>query len=366
MKIREIVNALERFAPLPLQDDYDNSGLQIGLTETEATGALLCLDVNEDVVQEALELGCNLIVSHHPLIFSPLKSITGKNYIERCVIKAIKNDISIYSAHTSLDNAPYGVSYKMATILGLKSINVLAPKEGALIKLVVYVPNSYADRVREVLFESGCGHVGYYDRCSFNAQGIGTFRAEKGSEPYIGQIGESVSQPETRIETVFPLHLKEKVLKALLAVHPYQEPAYDLISLKNGWENAGCGVIGNLPLALSERDFLRKILNLFGAVVLKHNEFRQKNVVRVALCGGSGAFLIDEAIKSKADAFVTGEIGYHRLFGHRDTIFLVETGHYESEQFTVDLLKEILKSSFPAIRVMKSGVGTNPTEYFFN
>ncbi len=365
MKIREIVNALERFAPLPLQDDYDNSGLQTGFTEAEATGALLCLDIDENVIQEAIDLGYNLIISHHPLIFYPLKSITGKNHIEKSLIKAIRNDITLYSAHTNLDNAPFGVSYNMASILGLNNIEVLSPKKEALLKLVVYVPDSFVDKVREALFASGCGSIGNYDQCSFNSKGTGTFRPGNNSDPFIGKIGESASINETRIETIIPLHLKHKALKALLAAHPYQEPAYDFIMLENSWKQAGSGVIGELPLALSETDFLNKIKHQFKADVIKHNALRGQSIAKIAVCGGSGAFLIDKALKSGADAFVTGEIGYHRFFGYDRSMLLIEMGHYESEQFVVELLENILQNSFPKFPIRKSKVKTNPAKYYF-
>ena len=246
MKIKEIVNALEIFAPLPLQDGFDNAGLQIGLTDAEATGALLCLDVTEAVVDEAVTLGYNLIVSHHPLIFKGYKSITGKDYVERCIMKAIKNDISIFSMHTNLDNAPQGVNYKIAEKIGLQNIRILDPKENALLKLVTFVPAKMAGIVRQALFEAGCGCIGNYDACSYNVEGEGTFRAQEGTHPYCGKIGELHKEPETRIETILPAYLRSAVTKALLAVHPYEEPAYDFYPLANTWNQVGSGIIGEL------------------------------------------------------------------------------------------------------------------------
>ncbi|MDE6986029.1 MAG: Nif3-like dinuclear metal center hexameric protein, partial [Bacteroides acidifaciens] len=228
MKIKEIVSALERFAPLPLQDGFDNAGLQIGLTEAEATGALLCLDVTEAVLDEAIALGYNLVISHHPLIFKGYKSITGKDYVERCILKAIKNDIVIYSAHTNLDNAQGGVNYKIAEKIGLKNLKVLEPKENSLVKLVTFVPNAQADAVREALFAAGCGSIGNYDSCSYNLKGEGTFRANEGAHPFCGTVGELHREDEVRIETILPVYKKAEVVKALLSVHPYEEPAFDL------------------------------------------------------------------------------------------------------------------------------------------
>ena len=260
MKIKEIVNALEMFAPLPLQDGFDNAGLQIGLTDAEATGALLCLDVTEAVVDEAVTLGYNLIVSHHPLIFKGYKSITGKDYVERCIMKAIKNDITIFSMHTNLDNAPQGVNYKIAEKIGLQNIRILDPKENALLKLVTFVPAKMAGIVRQALFEAGCGCIGNYDACSYNVEGEGTFRAQEGTHPYCGKIGELHKEPETRIETILPAYLRSAVTKALLAVHPYEEPAYDFYPLANTWNQVGSGIIGELKEPETETDFLKRYL----------------------------------------------------------------------------------------------------------
>ena len=235
MKIKQIVSALERFAPLPLQDGFDNAGLQIGLTEAEATGALLCLDVTEAVLDEAIALGYNLIISHHPLIFKGYKSITGKDYVERCILKAIKNDIVIYSAHTNLDNAQGGVNYKIAEKIGLKNLKVLEPKENNLVKLVTFVPYAQADAVREALFAAGCGNIGDYDSCSYNLKGEGTFRAKEGTHPFCGIIGELHHEEEVRIETILPSFKKAETIKALLAAHPYEEPAFDIYPLLNDW-----------------------------------------------------------------------------------------------------------------------------------
>lgn len=237
MKIKEIVSALERFAPLPLQDGFDNAGLQIGLTDAEATGALLCLDVTESVIDEAIAMGYNLIISHHPLIFKGYKSITGKDYVERCILKAIKNDIVIYSAHTNLDNAPGGVNFKIAEKIGLKNVRVLEPKENNLVKLVTFVPAAQADAVRNALFSMGCGHIGNYDSCSYNLEGEGTFRAQEGSNPFCGNIGELHHEKEIRIETILPAYKKGEAIRTLLAMHPYEEPAFDIYPLQNAWQS---------------------------------------------------------------------------------------------------------------------------------
>ena len=312
MKIKEIVSALERFAPLPLQDGFDNAGLQIGLTEAEATGALLCLDVTEAVLDEAIALGYNLVISHHPLIFKGYKSITGKDYVERCILKAIKNDIVIYSAHTNLDNAQGGVNYKIAEKIGLKNLKVLEPKENCLIKLVTFVPDAQADSVREVLFAAGCGNIGNYDSCSYNLKGEGTFRAKEGTHPFCGTIGELHHENEVRIETILPIYKKAEVIKALLSVHPYEEPAFDLYPLQNDWLQAGSGIVGELDESETELEFLKRIKKIFEVGCVRHNKLTGREIQKVALCGGAGAFLGESGVVGvrgvdHAAVFLVGE-----------------------------------------------------------
>ena len=363
MKIKQIVSALERFAPLPLQDGFDNAGLQIGLTEAEATGALLCLDVTEAVLDEAIALGYNLVISHHPLIFKGYKSITGKDYVERCILKAIKNDIVIYSAHTNLDNAQGGVNYKIAEKIGLKNLKVLEPKENNLVKLVTFVPYAQADAVREALFAAGCGNIGDYDSCSYNLKGEGTFRAKEGTHPFCGTIGELHHENEVRIETILPIYKKAEVIKALLSVHPYEEPAFDLYPLQNDWLQAGSGIVGELDESETELEFLKRIKKIFEVGCVRHNKLTGREIQKVALCGGAGAFLLPQAIRSGADVFITGEIKYHDYFGHEEDILMAEIGHYESEQYTKEIFYSIIRDLFPNFALQLSKINTNPIKY---
>ena len=363
MKIKEIVSALERFAPLPLQDGFDNAGLQIGLTEAEATGALLCLDVTEAVLDEAIASGCNLIISHHPLIFKGYKSITGKDYVERCILKAIKNDIVIYSAHTNLDNVPGGVNFKIAEKIGLKNVRILDPKESSLIKLVTFVPSAQAEEVRNALFTAGCGCIGNYDSCSYNTEGEGTFRAQEGSHPFCGTVGELHRETEVRIETILPEYKKGEVIRALLSKHPYEEPAYDLYPLHNSWAQVGSGIVGELEEPESELEFLKRIKKIFEVGCLKHNKLTGRLIQKVSLCGGAGAFLIPQAVRSGADVFITGEIKYHDYFGRETDILLAEIGHYESEQYTKEIFYSIIRDLFPNFALQFSKVNTNPIKY---
>lgn len=363
MKIKEIVSALERFAPLPLQDGFDNAGLQIGLTDAEATGALLCLDVTEAVLDEAIALGCNLVISHHPLIFKGYKSITGKDYVERCILKAIKNDLVIYAAHTNLDNAAGGVNFKIAEKIGLKNVRVLEAKENALLKLVIFVPTAQADEVRKALFAAGCGCIGNYDSCSYNIAGEGTFRAGEGTRPFCGKAGELHVEKEVRIETILPAYKKAEVIKALLSKHPYEEPAFDLYPLQNSWQQAGAGIIGELEKPETELEFLKRIKKTFEVGCLRHNKLTGREIQTVALCGGAGAFLLPLAIGNRADVFITGEIKYHDYFGHDTDILLAEIGHYESEQYTKEIFYTIIRDLFPNFAVQMTKVNTNPIKY---
>ena len=363
VRIKDIANALEMFAPLPLQDGFDNAGLQIGLTEAEVAGVLLCLDVTEAVVDEAVASGCNLIVSHHPLIFSPLKRITGTNYIERCVIKALANGIAIYSAHTNIDNAPGGVNYRIAAKLGLQNVRILVPKEDALLKLAVYVPTSAADAVRSALFAAGCGNIGNYDSCSYNIDGFGTFKANEGCNPFCGETGKLHRELEVRIETVLPAYLKSKVIAALLKAHPYEEPAFDIYQLKNGWDSVGSGVIGELSAECGEAELLQCVKDKFNVGCVRHTPLLGKRVKRVALCGGAGGSFAGAAMAAGADVYITGEARYHDLFNYAGRMVVAVIGHYESEQYTMDIFREIIEKACPGVKVLATTVNTNPVNY---
>jgi len=359
-KLKEIATALEKFAPLPLQDGYDNAGLQIGLTDAEITGVLLCLDVTEEVIDEAVTLGYNLIISHHPLLFRPLKRITGANSVERCVIKALSKGIAIYSAHTNLDNAFGGVNHHIATKLGLKNVRTLVPKENSLLKLVTYVPVAQADEVRKALFEAGCGAIGNYDACSYNVEGQGTFRAGEGCTPFCGRIGELHTECEVRIETILPAYIKSRVVRSLLNAHPYEKPAYDIYPLLNDWNRAGSGVIGELDDECDEQEFLLRIKETFSAGCVKHTPLRGRKIKKVALCGGAGASFAGAALAAGADLYLTGEARYHELFDNTDKMLYAIIGHYESEQYTTEILHKIVTQNFPVLPVSTTTVCTNP------
>lgn len=363
MRIKEVIQTIEQLAPLPLQESYDNSGLQVGDANREVTGILLCIDVTEDVIEEAVSLGCNLVISHHPIAFRPFKSLTGKNYVERCMIQAIRNDIALYAAHTNLDNARGGVNYKLAEMLELQNVKILQPLENALLKFVTTVPLQHAESVRNALFNAGAGYIGNYDSCSYNLSGEGTFRAKEGANPHIGEIDRLHFEPEVRIETVIPVMKKEEVLRALLAVHPYEEPVFDFYPIANNWPQHGSGVVGVLPEPMPEQEFLYLLKDIFNLPTIQHTKLQGKEIRDVALCGGTGAFLIPKAIAYGADAFITGEAKYNDFFDVEGRILLTVVGHYESEICTKEIFFDLISRKFPTFALHKSAFDANPVKY---
>ncbi|HUZ61851.1 MAG TPA: Nif3-like dinuclear metal center hexameric protein [Hanamia sp.] len=364
MKIKEIYKYLESTAPLNFQENYDNAGLLIGNDETECTGILISLDVTEAIVEEALQKKCNLIVSHHPIIFKGIKKLNGKNYVERTVVSAIKNDIAVYAIHTNLDNVLDGVNKKIAEKLGLQNCSTLLPKEQILQKLVTFSPVNNADAVRNALFQAGAGAIGKYDECSFNINGSGTFRANEGSQPYVGKIGESHVENEVRIEVIFPSFLQKKIIQSLKAAHPYEEVAFYIHALENVQENIGSGLIGELQEDATETQLLNKVKTDFHLSVIKHTPLLNKPVRKIAVCGGAGIFLLNNAMAAGAQVYITSDIKYHEFFDADAQILLADIGHYESEQFTTELLAELLQQKFPNFAVRKTEMNTNPVTYF--
>lgn len=360
MRISEITDWLDRQIPLGLQADYDNSGLQTGDIGEEASAALLCIDVTEKVVDEAYARGCNLIISHHPVIFNPLKKVTGNTEAERVIIKAVRNNITIYSAHTNLDSLRDGVSSRMAMKLGLKNVEVLEPVRGRLVKLVAFVPHSHLKLVRDALFQAGAGHIGNYDSCGFSGDGTGTFRGNENSNPFAGEKGSLHAEPEVRFETIMPSFLISTVIKALIETHPYEEPAFDIYPLLNEWKTAGMGCVGTLEKEINESDFLSLCKSTFSPCCLRHTAFRGKEIRKVALCGGAGVSLLEKAIDAKADAFVTGDVKYHQFAAAAADILLVDAGHFETEKFATEIFHELLTKKFPNFALRFSETISNP------
>lgn len=364
MQISAIIGFLESLAHPSLQESYDNAGLITGDPSWNCTGIICSLDATEEVINEAIGKKCNLVVAHHPIIFSGLKKINGKNYVEKAVIAAIKNDIAIYAIHTNLDNVMHGVSGKMADLLGLQNRSILSPRSSTLKKLFTFVPVDKVETVKQAIFSAGGGNISNYSECSFTVEGVGTFKAGPGTDPYVGKIGEQHKEKEGRIEVIFPAHLEAAIIKAMIASHPYEEVAFDVVSLDNRHPAVGSGLVGELANPMDEKAFLAELKSIFKLKFLRHSPLTRKMIKRVALCGGAGSFLISKALATGADAYVTADMKYHEFFDANGKLLVTDIGHYESEQFTIDLLAEYLDQKFPTFAVLKTGVMTNPVNYF--
>lgn len=365
MKISAITSYLERIAPLSYQESYDNSGLIVGNPNDTVQRVLIALDCTEAVVDEAIEKGCGLIITHHPIVFKGLKKFNGKNYVERVVLKAIKNDIALYAIHTNLDNVLGGVNSKIAEKLGLENTAILNPKSGLIKKLTVFVPRTHVESVRTALFEAGAGAIGDYDECSFNSIGYGTFRAGQDANPTLGEIGQQERVEETKIEVVFPSFKERSILVAMYSAHPYEEVAHDLITLENTLHQVGSGIIGNLPSGQTEAEFLGYLKEKLNLSVIRHTPYLDKEVVRVAICGGAGSFLLEHAKRSGANVFVTGDFKYHEFFDAEDSLVIADIGHFESEQYTQELLFDLLHEEFVDLPLLLTEVNTNPVKYYY-
>jgi dinuclear metal center YbgI/SA1388 family protein len=363
MKISDICTYLDCRIPLSFQESYDNSGLQVGNSDGEINSAMISFDVTEDVVDEAIKKGCGLIISHHPLFFDKIKSITGRTVTDRIIIKAIKNNISVYSAHTNLDIINGGVSFKMASLLGLKDIKVLSPSKDKLLKLVTYVPENHLENVRKALFDSGAGKIGNYDCCCFTSQGVGSFRPGENTKPFVGEKGKIHFENEIKIEIVLLAFLKEKVVNALMKAHPYEEVAYDIIKLENKYAYAGLGCVGNLPENMDAKDFLNFLSAKFDAKGIRYSGIASKKIKRVSVCGGAGISLLNDAVESGSQAFVTGDVKYHNFFDVDNRLLLVDVGHFESEKFSTEILYDLIIKKFPKFAVRFSETNTNPINY---
>lgn len=361
----DIARALESAAPRALQEDYDNSGLLVGSTDQQLKGVLLSLDVTEEVLQEAVHKGCNMVVAHHPIIFSGLKNLTGQNHVQRCVQMAIKNDIAIYAIHTNLDNVlRSGVNEALAKLLGLEQVKVLSASKDQLVKMVTFVPVAHAEAVRQAMFQAGAGHVGEYDACTFNLQGTGTFRPSELANPRVGERGAINRVAEERIELIMPAWREPAVLKALKEAHPYEEVAYNVHALKNDCADYGAGAIGQLRTKMKGGEFLEMLKEQLQLKVIRHTPMAEE-VKKVALCGGSGSFLLPKALAAGADVFITGDFKYHQFFDHENRIMIADIGHYESEKHVPMLLHDILSEKFPTFALLLSEVNTNPVRYFY-
>ena len=363
MILSDITSYLNSQIPLSLQESYDNCGLLIGDLNEEISSALICLDVTQEVMNEAIEKKCNLIISHHPMIFTGIKSLTGRTDTEKLVIRAIQNKIAVFAIHTNLDNHYEGVNKTLCNKLGVVNAEILKPMPDKLRKLVTFCPSSHAGQVRDAIFVAGAGQIGNYDSCSFNAKGEGTFRALAGANPFVGEPGKLHFEPETRIETIFPSYLESAVISALKKAHPYEEVAFDIYPLTNLHHRIGAGMIGNLPQPIDAEEFLISIKKILNLGCIRHTNLKNKKIQRIALCGGSGSFLINDAISCNADIYMTGDIKYHDFFIPENKMILADIGHYESEQFTKELIYNFLNKKFTTFALFISGTNTNPVNY---
>ncbi|MGY8987109.1 MAG: Nif3-like dinuclear metal center hexameric protein [Flavobacteriales bacterium] len=363
MKIKEITQFLEGVAPLNYQESYDNSGLIVGDENREVTSVLICLDSVEQVIDEAIKNGCNLVIAHHPIVFSGLKKLNGKNHIERTIIKSIKNDIAIYAIHTNLDNIKGGVSSKIADRLGLKNQKILVPKRDLLRKLEVYVPKENSEEVQNALFLVGAGSVGDYKNCSFQSEGVGTFLPLEDSNPAVGEIGKQERIEEVKIEVIFPKNMEKRLISEMKKAHPYEEVPHQIYILDSVFHQVGSGIVGELEKEIDSKVFLETLKKTMKTDCIRHTKLVKNNIKKVAVCGGSGSFLLNNAIGVGADIFITADFKYHEFFNAENDIIIADIGHYESEQFTKELIYDLLINNFSKFAVRLSKVNTNPINY---
>lgn len=362
--IKELITHLEEFAPPHYQEAYDNCGLLIGDSSWDATSVLVTLDCTEAVLDEAIAKGCNIIVAHHPIVFKGLKKITGKNYVERTIIKAIKNNIAIYAIHTNLDNIAHGVNAKICSQIGIINPTILLAKAHTLNKVVVNVPVNQLQQVQEAMLLHGAGNIGNYSDCSFYTAGIGSFKGNDNSNAFAGKPNELHTEDEYKLEVIVPKPNLQAVLNAMFAAHPYEEVAYDVLALENTNANVGSGLIGELPNALSSDKFLAHLKTTMQLHVIKYTPISKK-IKKVAVCGGAGSFLLNQAIAAGADAFVTADFKYHEFFDAENRLLIADIGHYESEIFTINLIADAILKKMPTFAVILSQTNTNPTKYYY-
>lgn len=363
MKIKDLFPILEELAPLAYAEDFDNVGLLVGNAENNVTGILVCHDALEEVIDEAIEKQCNFVVCFHPIIFSGLKSITGKNYVERAILKAIRNDVAIYALHTALDNHMDGVNKVFSDALGLKNPKILVPKQDFIRKLVTYTIPENADKIRNAMFEAGAGTIGNYDHCSFNSEGFSTYKGNEDSNPVIGNKGELTIGNEIKVEVTYKKHQESRILKALFSNHVYEEVAYEIYNLQNAHQNIGLGMIGELETALAERDFLQMVKDKMQCGGIRHSEFIGKNVKKIAVLGGSGSFAISHAIRAGADAYLTADLKYHDFYQAENKLLVADIGHFESERYTKNYIVDFLRKKITNFAIILSEINTNPVKY---
>ncbi len=348
MKIQDLTKFLEEIAPSSYQESYDNAGLIVGDPNEEVKAALLCLDSTEAVVDEAIEKGCNLIIAHHPIVFKGLKRFNGRSYVERVVMKAIKNDIAIYAIHTNLDNVYHqGVNAKISEKIGLINTRILAPKAN-LKKLFTFVPTDRSEAIRAALFEAGAGKINGHQHLSYATVGVGS------------QNGSGGAQVKLEVSYAAPF---ERAITNALQEQLGEAAFYDIVKIENKNHEVGSGMIGELSTAMKAKDFLQHLKQSMELDCIKYTDLCHPIIKRVALCGGSGGFLLSHAKRQRADIFITADYKYHEFFDADGQIIIADIGHFESERFTIDLLHEILTKKFRNFAAHCTEVRTNPVHY---
>jgi dinuclear metal center YbgI/SA1388 family protein len=363
IKIKDVTHYLESLAPRSYQESYDNAGLITGDPNSAVTGVVVTLDCTEDVVQEAIRLKCNLVVAHHPIVFRGLKKLTGANYVERVVIQAIKNDVAIYAIHTNLDNVATGVNRKICELIGLRNLQILAPRKDTLSKLVAFIPTENAETVLSALYDAGAGQIGQYKNCSFSVEGTGTFMPGETARPHVGTTNSQEHVREIRAELILPKHLEDAMVAVLRKAHPYEEVAYYLTSLNNENQEVGSGMVGELETPMEPMEFLKGLKVSMNLKVIRHTPLVDIPIDKVAVCGGSGSFLLPRAIQSGAQVFISADFKYHEFFDADGRIIIADIGHYESETYTKQLIGDVLMKKFPSFAINFSKTVTNPISY---
>ncbi|MBK8292353.1 MAG: Nif3-like dinuclear metal center hexameric protein [Flammeovirgaceae bacterium] len=334
-----------------------------GQAADDVKSILVTLDCTEAVVEEAISKSCNLIIAHHPILFKGVKRLTGNTYVERVLIKAIRNQIAIYAIHTNLDNVIQGVNKKIADRLGLKNLQVLSPRQNTLSKIVTFIPLDYTEKVISALHDAGAGHVGNYSHCSFSSEGMGAYLPTENSKPFAGSKGKLEKTKRDEGGNDFPKLLLTKILTALRQSHPYEEVAYYVSDLANQNQEVGSGMLGELPVPEESLGFLNRLKTVMDTNCVRYTNIHAKHITKVALCGERAVFLLPQAIAKGADVFISADFKYHEFFDADNKITVADIGHYESEQFTKELIGEYLQEKFPTFAIIFSNVVTNPISY---
>ncbi|MEA2086565.1 MAG: Nif3-like dinuclear metal center hexameric protein [Candidatus Caldatribacteriota bacterium] len=353
MKVKNLLNNLDKIAPFFLQESFDNSGIQFADLDAPVTKILLSLDVTQGVLDEAFENKVNLIISHHPLLFSPLKQITKQK--NPLLFKAVTHKINILAMHTNYDLAEGGLNDYVANLLGIKKISPLQGSSEKVFKFAVYVPTQYADKVSRAIFKEGAGKIGKYTETSFNISGKGTFRPMEGTRPFIGKIGKKEEVQETKIETVVTERDLESVIQAMKNAHPYEEPAYDVYELKTK-PSYGIGIFGEIDREVEISKFSLEVKNRLQARYIRLIKSNEQKIKRVALCTGGGSSLLEQVNNMNIDLYITGDITYHNALRAKELgLNVLEVEHFDTEKFFVEALYgQLIKFGIPKGMLIKS------------